>query len=219
VALFSAGNLIEPLWGWKELIKFLTIINSVSFGAIMITYIFLYIAFTKVTLLYARLGGFGVSISGLLVGLKQALPEEELEFKGVGIRFKYLPLIYLGTCLLLSGIFSDGSYFLMALYGTFFSWFYIRYYQRRPESGATGDQSDSFRLVTLFPESTHSTLEQLSGKATSILKRGPASVPASYSSVVSMGGDTGTDDPEAARRRERGARALEERLSGKATPG
>ena len=129
VVLFFVGNLLEPLWGWKELVKFLAIINGASFAMLMATYILIFICANMLTILYAQVGGFSVSIAGLLVGLKQALPEEELGLGSVSIRYKNLPLLYLGVCFVATGIFENGSFFLMALYGTLSAWFYIRKYQ------------------------------------------------------------------------------------------
>ena len=227
-ALFFVGNLLEPLWGLKEMVKFLVIINGLSFASVMVTYIFVYIFASMVTILYAQVGGFTVSVAGLLVGLKQALPEEELHLGSLRIRFKNLPLLYLGLSLVLTGVFENGSFLLMALYGTLSGWFYIRKYQQRPESGALGDQSDSFRLVTLFPEAVHPTIESLSSQATQMFSKRVAGGTAMGSSRMGSGnaennlqgaGPSKVENPEATRRRERGAKALEERLEKIATGG
>jgi membrane associated rhomboid family serine protease len=219
-ALFFVGSLLEPLWGAKEMVKFLVIINGLSFACVMVTYIFVYIFAGLVTILYAQLGGFTASIAGLLVGLKQALPEEELHVGSLRLRFKNLPLLYLGLSLVLTGVFENGSFLLMALYGTLSGWFYIRKYQQRPESGAMGDQSDSFRLVTLFPEAVHPTIE---GFATQMFSKrtgaGGSSAPRGSGGSGQNKGTSKAENPEATRRRERGAKALEERLEKIATTG
>mmetsp|Transcript_4207 Transcript_4207/g.7254 ORF Transcript_4207/g.7254 Transcript_4207/m.7254 type:complete len:327 (-) Transcript_4207:52-1032(-) len=214
VVLFFVGNLLEPLWGWKELVKFLAIINGASFAMLMATYILIFICANMLTILYAQVGGFSVSIAGLLVGLKQALPEEELGLGSVSIRYKNLPLLYLGVCFVATGIFENGSFFLMALYGTLSAWFYIRKYQQRPDSGTHGDQSDSFRLVTLFPEMVHPTIESLSSQASQMIFKKKAAGSSGGTGVGNGDGlpTSSSDNPEAARRRERGAKALEERL-------
>jgi len=207
-SLFFVASHLEPLWGWKEMAKFLAIVNFAGFALLMATYIFNFILARTVTVLYAQFGGFTVSVAGLFVGLKQALPDEELNLgvgSGFSLRYKNLPLLYLGVSLIVTGIFEDGSIFFMSLYGTLAAWFYIRKF---------GDQSEGMRLVTLFPEATHSTIENLSTQASQIFSKGGGpSKSRDKESLLPI-----SDNPEAARRRERGAKLLEERLAKPAAP-
>ena len=97
------------------------------------TYVVAFVALRNVLVLYSQFGGFTVSAAGLLLGLKQAAPEEEVRPnpQSQGLRYKYLPLVFLASSLVLTGVLEEGSPFFMALYGTLASWFYIRRFQRR----------------------------------------------------------------------------------------
>ena len=170
--LFFAGGALEPLWGWKELVKFLCMINLAGFFLLTATYVVAFVALRNVLVLYSQFGGFTVSAAGLLLGLKQAAPEEEVRPnpQSQGLRYKYLPLVFLAFSLVLTGVLEEGSPFFMALYGTLASWFYIRRFQRRPDASALGDQSESMRLVTLLPEAVQPTIETMA-KSVSFLAR------------------------------------------------
>ncbi|QDZ22863.1 hypothetical protein HOP50_09g54110 [Chloropicon primus] len=218
--LFFVGNLLEPLWGWKELAKFLVFVNALGFSLVMATYILIYIFARTVTvpsspMIFAQFGGFTTSVGGLFVGLKQALPEEELS-AGPGyasLRFKNLPLVYLVLCLVVTGVFEDGSIFFMALYGILTAFIYLRKFHKRPDSTTLGDQSESMRLISLFPEAVHPALEVVSTEITKKIFSGKGGRGTRAGSLGSGDLPTTTpENPEAARRRERGAAALEKRL-------
>lgn len=218
--LLLIGNVIEPLWGWIELLKFLVVVNAASFGMLTATYILLYFgsrSFTTASLLYTQLGGFSVSIAGLLVGMKQALPDEEvslLHSSAPRIRYKSLPPLYLGASFLATAIASDGSIFLMALFGTLSGWFYIRYYQVRPESGVLGDSSEDFRLITLVPEVVQPSLSHLAERASGFLPGSRSRDQGGGDAAgLELGGLSENISDEAQRRRAKGAKSVEDRIN------
>ena len=81
---------------------------------------------------------------------------------------------------------------------------------------ARGDASAEFRLATFFPAPLTPAVDALAGVCDrarlAVGKRAPAPVTESTASTTAT---SKTDDAAAQRRRERGARALEERLKAK----
>ena len=63
------------------------------------TYVVAFVALRNDLVLYSQFGGFTVSAAGLLLGLKQAAPEEEVRPnpQSQGLRYKYLPLVFLAS--------------------------------------------------------------------------------------------------------------------------
>lgn len=43
------------------------------------------------------------------------------------------------------------SYLPTVIYGTYMSWIYLRYWQRKPETKLKGDPSEDFAFSTFFP--------------------------------------------------------------------
>lgn len=106
------------------------------------------------SMLYTPLCGFQGAISGLIVALKQAIPESDVTL-ATSIRFKmkYAPIIYIvGVSLvsLVSGMML--KYVPFVVFGWYAAWLYLRHFHRMPDSGLYGDPSDQFRFASFFPE-------------------------------------------------------------------
>lgn len=106
------------------------------------------------SMLYTPLCGFQGAISGLIVALKQAIPESDVTL-ATSIRFKmkYAPLIYIvGVSLvsLVSGMML--KYVPFVVFGWYAAWLYLRHFHRMPDSGLYGDPSDQFRFASFFPD-------------------------------------------------------------------
>ncbi|CAI7905561.1 unnamed protein product, partial [Closterium sp. NIES-54] len=102
------------------------------------------------------------------------------------------------------------------LFGTYTSWAYLRFFQPKGDSGLKGDPTDDFAFETFFPEA----LRPVVGTVATILgrllcgRRVDRAAVVDEDELLAAGKPLpGSDPAEASRRRERGARALEERLA------
>eukprot|EP01018_Ginkgo_biloba_P031033 Gb_00318 [translate_table: standard] len=129
------------------------------------------------------------------------------------MRAKWLPSLLVLVSIIVSFLATEStSYLPFIVFGTYGSWLYLRYLQRKPETNLKGDPSDEFAFSTFFPEFMRPIVDAIALICEKIFCGG--------SQTASEGGDVlsgmplpGSDPVEASRRRERGARALEERLA------
>ncbi|CAA0825306.1 rhomboid protein-related [Striga hermonthica] len=213
VGLLLIGKLLEPIWGSREFLKFIFIINFLTFVCVFVTAISLYYITTQEIYLYAPISGFQGVISGFLVGIKQIIPDQELSL--LKIKAKWLPSIVLLVSIVASFFTTDSASYLPSLiFGTYIGWIYLRYWQKKAETNLRGDPSDEFALSTFFPELLRPVIDPVA----TIFERlfcGRRTESTDESRGHTLGGTSlpGSDPIEATRRRERGARALEERLA------
>lgn len=215
IGLLFIGKLLEPIWGSKEFLKFIFVVNLLTSVCVFITAIALYYATRLETYLYMPVSGFHGVLSGFLVGVKQIMPDQELSLLGVAkIKAKWLPSLMIFLSVVASFFTVDSAAYLpMIIFGTYMSWIYLRYMQRKPETNFKGDPSDEFAFSTFFPE----VLRPIINPIATIFHRmfcGRSEASDEAKGYV-LGGNPlpGSDPIEASRRRERGARALEERLA------
>ncbi|XP_039023403.1 rhomboid-like protein 19 [Hibiscus syriacus] len=212
LGLLFMGKLLEPVWGSKEFLKFIFIINFLTSVCVFVTAIALYYVTMEEKYLYMPLSGFHGVLAGFLVGIKQIVPDQELHL--LKIKVKWLPSLVLLLSIAISFFTPESATYLPTLiFGTYIGWIYLRYLQRKPESKLRGDPSEEFAFFTFFPE----FLRPIVDPVASIFHRmlcGKSEV-SSDSQGYTLGGAPllGSDPIEASRRRERGARALEERLA------
>ncbi|KAL3138155.1 hypothetical protein ABBQ38_005383 [Trebouxia sp. C0009 RCD-2024] len=223
VGVLMLAKIVEPVWGSKGFLLFTAVVN---FWTGFSTFVLVYLLFTidrKGDLLYTEICGFQGVFAGLLVGLKQTMPENDVTVMAyVKFRAKHLPAIF--NLLTLTGALLLGSFIKtvpFVVFGTYISWFYLRFFQSKPETSLQGDPSDEFRFATFFPVALHPVIDRIAGLCSQIfrvgLQQGPARADSGTSLPLNGAPLPGSDAAEAARRRERGARALEERLGKKAT--
>lgn len=223
VGVLMLAKIVEPVWGSKGFLLFTAVVN---FWTGFSTFVFIYLLFTidrKGDVLYSEICGFQGVFAGLLVGLKQIMPENDVTLVGyVKFRAKHLPVIF--NLLTVIGALALGSALKtvpFVIFGTYISWFYLRFFQSRPETSLQGDPSDEFRFATFFPAAVQPVIDRVAGLCSKVFRVGlqPAAARSASGSSLPLNGAPlpGSDNAEAARRRERGARALEERLGKKAT--
>lgn len=212
IGLLFIGKLLEPIWGSREFLKFIFIVNFLTSVGVFITTISLYYVTMQESYLYTPLSGFSGVLSGLLVGIKQIIPDQE--FSPLKIKVKWLPSIMLLLAIVISFFTMEpATYLPVLIFGTYTGWIYLRYFQRKQETGFKGDPSDEFAFSTFFPEPIRPVIDPIASIFDRMLcGRSEASNDARGYSTA---GTTlpGSDPIEATRRRERGARALEERLA------
>lgn len=212
IGLLFIGKLLEPVWGSREFFKFIFVVNFLTSVCVFITAITLYYITTQENYLYDPLSGFHGILSGFLVGIKQIIPDQE--FPLIKIKAKWLPslsvLLSIAVCFLAS---ESATILPTLIFGTYTSWIYLRYWQRKPETKLKGDPSDDFAFSTFFPDFLRPVIDPIASLFHRMLcGRSEAS---NNAQGYTVGGAPlpGSDPIEASRRRERGARALEERLA------
>lgn len=212
IGLLFIGKLLEPVWGSREFLKFIFVVNILTSLCVFVTAIALYYITTQENYLYMPLSGFHGILAGFLVGIKQIIPDQELPV--VKIKAKWLPSLMLLLSIVVSFFTLESATYLPTLiFGTYVSWIYLRYWQRKPETKLKGDPSDDFAFSTFFPEFLRPVIDPIASIFHRMLcGRTEASNDAEDHT---LGGAPlpGSDPIEASRRRERGARALEERLA------
>ncbi|XP_066373748.1 rhomboid-like protein 19 [Miscanthus floridulus] len=125
LGLLFCGKDIELVWGHKEFLKFIILVNSIC-GILPFCFaIGLFYVTRKESFLVTPLSGFHGCLAGFLVALKQLLPNLELPmcfFRKTKAKWRH-------------------SLF----------WLYLTYFQRNPLTGLKGDPSDDFSFPSLFP--------------------------------------------------------------------
>ncbi|XP_074591359.1 rhomboid-like protein 19 [Curcuma longa] len=211
VGLLSFGKLLEPLWGSKEFLKFIIVVNLLTSICVFVTAIALYYITREESYLYTPFSGFHGILSGFLVGIKQILPDQEI----LKIKAKWIPTL-VGLISVATSFFTPNSvsYLPTLLFGMYMSWIYLRYFQRRVETSLKGDPSDDFSFSSFFPEFLRPILDPIASLF-HLIFCGRRSNSSGESRGYELDGSPlpGSDSIEANRRRERGARALEQRLA------
>ncbi|CAN6319934.1 unnamed protein product [Urochloa humidicola] len=215
VGLLLFGKVLEPLWGAKELLKFIFVVNLSTSACVFVTTIVLYYITQEESYLYTPLSGFYGVLSGLLVGIKQILPDQELNLFVLKISAKWIPSILAFISVAVSFILKESmAYLPTILFGIYVSWIYLRYFQKRLEVGLRGDPSDEFSFSSFFPGFLRPILDPIASIFHKLFCGGSAR---SEGTGHTLDGSQlpGSGSIEANRRRERGQRALEQRLAEK----
>lgn len=216
LGLLFIGKLLEPIWGSKEFLKFIFVVNFFTSVGVFVTAIALYYITRQETYLYMPVSGFHGVLSGFLVGVKQIVPDQEVtQLSVLRIKAKWLPSLLLLLSIVVSFFTPESAAYLPTLiFGTYMSWIYLRFLQKKPEANVRGDPNDEFAFSTFFPELLRPFIDPIASVFSRLL------CGRSEMSTVARGHEfggaplPGSDSIEASRRRERGARALEERLAG-----
>ncbi|CAD5322417.1 unnamed protein product [Arabidopsis thaliana] len=211
VSLLFMGKFLEPVWGSTEFLKFIFVVNFLTYLCVFVTAIALYYITRLEVYLYMPFAGFHGVLAGLLVGIKQIIPDQEILL--LKIKAKWLPSIMLILSIASSFFTLDSAAYLPTLiFGTYMGWLYLRYLQRRPETKLRGDPSDDFAFSTFFPELLRPVIDPIALIFHRMLCGRSNATSEDHDYSTSGAPLPGSDSAEASRRRERGARALEERL-------
>ncbi|CAM8949162.1 unnamed protein product [Rhodiola kirilowii] len=212
--LLFMGKVLEPVWGSREFFKFVFVVNFLTYVSVFATAIALYYITTKETYIYTPISGFHGVLSGFLVGVKQIVPDQELSLFSLKIKTKWLPsLVVLSSLATSFFTLNSFAYLPVLIFGTYISWMYLRYFQRRPETNMLGDPSDDFAFSTFFPQFMRPVIDPASSILDRLLCGKSPSKTESEDYTLGGASLSGLDSIDASRRRERGARALEERLA------
>ncbi|ERN15955.1 rhomboid-like protein 19 [Amborella trichopoda] len=213
LGLLFIGKLLEPIWGSREFLKFIIVVNFLTSVCAFVTTIALYYITTQERFLYTPLSGFHGVLAGFFVGIKQIIPDHEL-ITFISLKAKWMPSLLILTSIVITFLTSESaSYLPFLIFGTYMSWLYLRYLQKNPETNWKGDPSDEFAFLTFFPEFLRPVIDPV-GSVCERLFCGRSEVSTEGNGHILGGAPLPGSDPiEASRRRERGARALEERLA------
>eukprot|EP00887_Chlorella_sp_A99_P000679 scaffold5.g679.t1 len=238
-ALLYVGRIVEPLHGSQEYARFLAVATAGTGALTLLAVTFVYYAGVSAekkseegldrvgAILYTPICGFHGAFAALLVALKQLLPDSEVAVLGglVRCRVKHLPSIYVALmCSLSAALHAIAQYAPFVLFGTYCAWLYLRFV-KPDSSGLRGDPSEDFKFASFFPPPAQPAVDRVSGAVARVARLGSAHGEAGGAGAGGApyslaAGSSGTalapDGGDAARRRERGARALEERLGLKA---
>ncbi|XP_057485810.1 rhomboid-like protein 19 [Actinidia eriantha] len=212
IGLLFIGKLLEPIWGPREFLKFIFVVNFLTSLCVFITAISLYYITMQENYLYMPLSGFHGVLSGFLVGIKQIIPDQEMPL--LRIKAKWLPSLALLLAIVLSFFTPEPATYLPTLiFGTYMSWIYLRYLQKKPETKLRGDPSDEFAFSTFFPEFLRPVIDPIASIFGRMLCGRSETLNETRGYTFGGAPLPGSDPIEASRRREKGARALEERLA------
>ncbi|KAF9593004.1 hypothetical protein IFM89_019731 [Coptis chinensis] len=249
LGLLFMGRLLEPIWGSREFLKFILVVNFLTSVCVFVTAIALYYITMQETYLYMPLSGFYGVLLGFLVGIKQILPDQEFSiFPQLKIKTMWMPSLMLLLAIAVSFFSTEAASNLPTLtFGTYMSWIYLRYLQSKPETALRGDPSDEFAFSTFFPTFLRPLIDPVASVFDRLLCGRSRFSDDANGYTLGSAPLPGSDPVEASRRRqraaeyinqgqtqlkledlmvafvncrERGARALEERLaSEKLVPG
>lgn len=239
VALLLLARVIEPIYGSTEFLRMLLVTSTASSTAIFVGVYILYLTSPSKDgdMLYTQFCGFHGVIGGLLVAVKQIMADQEIKLLGVAkLRARWLPSLYViaaGALVVAFKAWTLTAYLLLCPY---IAWVYLRFFQWQPETTIRGDASEEFKFSSFFPDALQAPIDVVARICSLIfcLRHSPDAVAASSgglgaAGLAGAGGEgrpllahganpsVGADSKDANRRRERGAKALEERLmAGKA---
>lgn len=176
--------------------------------------------------LYAPICGFQGGLAALLVAIKQAVPDSEVTLASA-VRFKArdAAALYLAVVLIFGALF--GSFLALVPFAwgaAYVGWLYLRFFAYRADSFLRGDASPEFRFASFFPAAAQPVVDRAAAACARVTRiaelTGTDAAAAAQSSAILLGrGAPSQDASEASRRRERGARALEERLGANGSGG
>lgn len=178
--LLYIGGILEPVWGAKELTRFVVGVNLATTTLAWLSMCALYaLSAGDEFYLFAKFSGFHGVLAALLLALRQTSPEEPV-FAGEGalgagtsgvvaslraLRNKHLIGAYL--CFTAAYAFMSGGahhhvgLYLFDIWGAYSAWVYLRFFQPHG-SGARGDDSDDFAFAALFPPAARPVIARVS---------------------------------------------------------
>ena len=156
LGIMVLGSMVELLWGAGELLTFIVIVNVATAMSTFVTMYIFYIITASQEFLFAKVCGFHGVLVGLTVALRRIMPEERLPgilgtVAGGFFRYKHVPLgIILGTTALTIALEGGGIVIgdlLFVLFGAYWGWAYLRFFQVRSNTELNRNKRPSIVLV------------------------------------------------------------------------
>mmetsp|Transcript_599 Transcript_599/g.1008 ORF Transcript_599/g.1008 Transcript_599/m.1008 type:complete len:326 (-) Transcript_599:57-1034(-) len=228
IGVLLIGKYLEPVWGSKEFLKYIVIVNALS-GIAMFFLLFTVYAVNSVQfekVLFYPVCGFTPVLSAFAVAMKQLMPNHEISFLfAFQFKAKYVPVLFVLLSLLLSLIGGALQEVAYSFYGLIFGWMYLRFFKDNGD-GTHGDSSPTFSFASFFPDVLSPVCSPVGHVFYMICCRwwrGPAEGRGSgglgaYHNVGSrLGGSAaslpGSNPQDAERRRQKALQALNSRLN------
>ncbi|BFZ58181.1 hypothetical protein PYCC9005_005243 [Savitreella phatthalungensis] len=155
-----AGRYLERAWGSRELFKYYVVVGCLS---TLVCFVFTFIVYAitrKSRVAAAPISGDPHLQVATFIALKQLVPEHRVALlrNRIKFRLKRVPFAHLSFICLYCSIWEhDYDQAALAVIGFFTGWAYLRYFKVHAdldvELQTVGDQSDTFSLADLLPES------------------------------------------------------------------
>eukprot|EP00210_Caulerpa_lentillifera_P005743 g5491.t1 len=210
-------KIVEPVYGALELFKLLTLValcTGVTTFAVAYT---TFVIGRSASALYVKISGFHGLLGAMFVCFKQVAPDHQLLFcDALKIRAQWLPSIYVLCGIFIGLLYHPLNFYPFLFFGSYYSWFYLRFLQIDKDTRLKGDPSPSFSFASFFPEMMQGVVNKFASLCSSIFqmkttrRNGIPVIPVSTRNDVV---EEAEDPFEQTRRRERGQRALEARLA------
>ncbi|OCK79647.1 cytochrome C oxidase subunit I [Lepidopterella palustris CBS 459.81] len=180
LTIFYGGRYLERAWSSREFTKFMLFVAMIPNLLTFLIYIFVFVITKTDSAVTTTISG-GIAIqAAFLVSFKQLVPEHTVAIaKGlIRMRVKHFPAIFLLANTISGVIFGTETAALLAWFGFFTAWIYLRFYRTSPSlsSAATGDgsvirgdASDTFAFAYFFPEPIHTPIAKLGDQVYNIL--------------------------------------------------
>ena len=213
-----ASKLLEPLWGYKEFLKFI-MVSWVMAGLFSgLSYLVVFCLSLNEQLLYNRyLYGFSAINGAICIGLKQTRGEDFLmKTPYLSLQINDMPFLIMTVSWVITFISQIFSYETSTLltFGMYSSWLYLRFLQKH--SRGTGDMADHFALDKFFPRPLNRFVKVGGLLIWKIVTRfgfcKNISTSNKNSYVPLSAGLPGVDNFDAERRRQKALQQLNERL-------
>lgn len=168
VLIFYLGNYMELIWGARELVRFVTLIITITNLSVYIWYTIKSLLVTMDSVPPVIASALAINM-GLLVAMKQRLSNHYFIFiKGnVRIKVTHIPLIYLIFSFILECLSEEyEASFMLAFVGFFVSWTYLRFFK----SGTNDRQSYLLPLTakknnTTMINNNHNNTDSIVGES------------------------------------------------------
>ncbi|KAL0074200.1 eukaryotic integral membrane protein-domain-containing protein [Phycomyces blakesleeanus] len=219
VVLLLCGKYLERAWGSRELLKYIVITailsNVVTWFGLVVTF---YISADDKLLYTTQICGMSGVFSAFLVAFKHLIPEHRISIAGlVSIRVKNLLGVATVASIVCLVAFQAIVFYNLVNIGWVIGWIYIRFFKY--QDGIRGDHSETFALVTFFPEFIHPIIRIVGIPVYGLFVR-LGVCPVHTTQSYDLEGQSGTrpaanGTAEAERRRALALKALDIRLSSK----
>lgn len=165
--LTIGGAFIERNWGSsKELIKFTVVLGTIT-NLLVVLFTVGFSFIIPGVKLYSPIDGNYTILIGFPIIYKQLLPEttifqiKNIPFLSTNFRFKLLPIFVISIATIVQLVWLHHFAQLISIWLTFVSsWVYLRFFQTLSlagdivgsENALSGDASDTFQFIYLFPD-------------------------------------------------------------------
>jgi len=205
------GKYLEPVWGTREFLRFIVLVNFVTTIYSYVSVIFAYMITGNVHLLYYYYWcGFSGITCALSVAIKQLDPERPIGISYLSVRAKFVPSLCVVGVIALSLIGFNLENLPFVVFGVYNGWFYLRFVQKRGE--VVGDLNETFGFASFFPDFLAGPIAKLTHLSYQLFALCGLWQFFGVSTNRTTSSSSG-DSSDAERRRKRAARALEKKLA------